>query len=451
MPRNSIASSRFKTYQSLAGIPCGDYFVNFPEYGDTDSSIILSDTLTSSSNIGGGVMFGSGYDFNSDGVLLGASGSINISSVVSAADKAKLVKGGCFTVWVDKGYADYVASGQYESLFFCWNGANNAHLNTIKLNGDSKTGVRFGTNANPAQKARMYQTGKDDLVRFDLSWTNTEGILFIDNYPVAQGAVAPLTLDVFDNIHIGGQNGKGPQTARMKNFMLSTKPILMPKGPKTVVMLGHSFAANGDYPEGANSYIQGDTVQTDSSGEARTCARIHRDLHSYGIGFKYGKIRNYGVGGAAVTGLASQITSAISAVTTIDIAIIQIGLNEVTAGTGDFNTDYPTWQADIQAEIDTILANGADQVYLCNVTSPVHDSTYGGQAYLDRVDAANLVIDAVAAANTEVIKVDLFNLLNGHNALAADFATNDRHPSDQGYNKIGTLLSSRVFENSYNR
>ena len=76
--------------------------------------------------------------------------------------------------------------------------------------------------------------------------------------------------------------------------------------------------------------------------DARTVPTLHRAIAESLAGLGSFKIRNTGVGGATVSTLAAQITVMSGLASNFDTIFLQIGLNEVIATNGDFDTDFPT-------------------------------------------------------------------------------------------------------------
>jgi len=408
------------------------YPVGFLPYGSDDDSIIVQEPLTSSAGVFTAVGADAGTEvFSSDGVQLSKTLSLTKTDLTSA-QKTALLSGGCVTIYIERDFVDegylggsVVADNEYLMNFY---GSN--HMGIYKGNGSNQMTARVNSTAFAAG-ARTRNASKDTYVRFDLSWVGNLATVYLDYFPITTLAFAP-TANQFDAIYAGGRLGSSPQSHKVKNYQLGTRPVMLPVHPdfSSIVSVGHSFGVNGDYPT-ANALIKGDG----GLGDERTFVTIQRELAKKGFGIGGNRIDDYSVAGEKTADLAAQVTSALAAHSTVTAAIIQIGINDVIT-----NTVSATNQTDIQTEVDRLTAVGCKYILLNNCTTTAMDAAYLPVAtYTARVDEFNGYVDALVAANSEVYLVDMFNHFGGHsNYDVNDFAAGpDIHPSEQGYNKIG--------------
>lgn len=432
----------------------------YPEWGDTtDTSIVLQNTLESQSVIQAAGMViddPSNISYNSNGMLLADTAGVNFYPALTAAQKTALQHNFTITVWIESGILDTLAPAlQY--LIAAYDGSSYFALaqdiNTARFTFRTASG---GNNSftPSASRAVSGSGGKGPFVRVDWEKRGSDLILHFDKFPVmrwANGGVFANYAGITEFSLGAIVSGTGSQNRyRYKNLMVSTRPIMLPvrESSRHMLMMGHSFAENGDY----GSVNQSGTGRDKASGnyDLRTLPTIHRLMRKAGRAVPAPYIRNVAVGGTYVaTGannMANQITAAAAMSSVFDIVFVQFGLNECTSsGTESFATTYPTWQADFQTQIDALKARGARKILIANVTSPAVDATYGTSSpnwatYRQRVDDANVIIAALVAANPECRLVDLFTASGGHNPDPALFNGSDRHRSNLGYRLDGELF-----------
>ena len=429
----------------------------FPEIGSTASDVLISAKLTSANDLDGGVFIGAtDKTYTKNGVLLqDASDGINWEASVTAAQKAELVKAGTMTLEVESALVTDGYTGVGEGIL---GGYGTSFFYIEMSNADNKPRVRV--NSSFSTKSRLKNIGKGSHIRIDMTWIGNKVTVYFDYLPLIQFSAA-LASDQFDNfLGVGTSHvGKAPLNHRVRNFQLSTKPIILPTkyGLENICMFGHSYADNGDYSSGSFTDLNGDKGNGDT-GDALTLPEIHRLLGERNLGVGNGQIRNYGVGGEKVVGgagdLGAQIASAIAVEGLIKVAMLQFGTNEVIQSANDWETDYGAsggeydFETDYQTEITSLINNGAEIILLANVVSVVNDSTYNSQTYKDRVDACNVMIDSLVAANSQVYLVDLFSEFGGHDITSSDFVSDDYHPisTGTGYKRIGERFFDRLMD-----
>ena len=237
-------------------------------------------------------------------------------------------------------------------------------------------------------------------------------------------------------------------------------------------MFGHSYMQQADYP---NTLVLGDSYEalsydsgstTPGSGGTTTgfyqqfCPYIHGKLNREGIGLGNGRIFNHAKGGVKLSdanGFAWQIAEAEDTTNAVDAnvfdpVIVMFGANEVGASSGDWDTEYaagsPTvedWVALFQAQIDVLTGKGATNILLLNQPYFSADHpTLTGQAYRDRVDGCNRMIDELVADNDECHLVDVFTQFGGASVNEAMWGGHDgtdpQHPSIQGNKVMGDAV-----------
>lgn len=434
----------------------------FPMWEDVgnDPSIILSASLTSASNLGGGVIAGAGagsVTYNDNGILLNATTGLNYAAHASltAAVKAKLTLGFTMTIWIESGFMEksYVpgGSGEYPlcvggTTWALWKQSGGSGGMRIRMGASQSTDGSYTTSV-----------GKGTHTRLDFCYSGGSLTkIYVDYLPLISYSNTIPASPFATFVGVGSTtNQNSPVAHRLKNFMLSTRPIKTCVAQKFshIAMFGHSFAYYADYPTSAAYAVSGDANAGDGSGAATGvtpleggCApTIHRALTSRGIDLAEGKIRNYGVAGSPVTNIGTQITTATANGKKLKVALIQSGINEVTSSANSFATDYPTWQATWQTQIDALVAAGCTHILIGNVTSPLNDGVHTAAIYQTRTNDANTIIDALIAANpTTCYKVDLFNTLGGHSFSTTDFGSASLHPSAYGHNKMGLAFGSKL-------
>jgi len=426
----------------------------FPQWEDcgNDPSIIAYAACTSVNNLGGAALSGAGagsVTYSDNGIQLSATASLNFVNVLTAAQKAALVKGFTLTCWVESAWiADSYAGTSSGEHLMGMQGAG-SYFTGVKGSGGYYLQGRSGSNISntSTQITQVKNIGKGTHTRIDMVYYGGGKTRFyVDHLPATELSFGPPdTAPAANFIGLGGSTaGVAPINHRIKNFMICNRPVTLAVSQKFshIAIFGHSFVDRGGYLA-SGDLIVGDTAQ--GVGEPGCLATIHRKLVQKGLEIPVGKIRSYGVSGSVVSGIATQITSATANGQRLKVALVESGANEVTASVNSFATDYPTWVATWQTQINSLVAAGADYILIGNVVSTVNASAFSAAAYQTRCNDANALIDSVIAANpTTCHKVDLFNLFGGHSVNSSDFLTDNIHPSQQGHNKIGKAFADKL-------
>lgn len=399
---------------------------------------------------------GTGYNFTSDGLQLNHSAAAvfnatGLPTVLTAANIAKLDNAGCMTVWVDADYFTAVAAGN-EALF---SAATNSGLGTyIWLAKDNASSTFRTRNSGTfsAQNAQMSAIGKTAKVRVDWTWNNNVLRMYVDgmlmhSYTWAAGKVAAL----FSYIMLGyGSSGGSINTSRMRNFQLSTRPVMLAVHPllRDVVVFGHSFTVGSDYCN-RNGAIVGQAAASATNYNASGYATLQGYLQLKGLGIgvsgvglgsglNTARICSYGVSGSAISAInGTQIGVAQAANHRHPtLAIVMTGINDVA---GSINST--TFTSNLVATIDAIIALGTTKIVITNMTTTAMNTTsyFPTAAQLAAIDTGNAIIATMETLYPDVVKVvDIFTLMGGHTnyLLGTDFIADNIHPTDTGYNKI---------------
>jgi lysophospholipase L1-like esterase len=420
----------------------------FLEWGEDDGSILVSAALTSASAIGGATVTGTAT-FNANGVLCGSAGAISWHSALTAAQRTKMQAGFTITCWVEKGYFSntFIPAAEEWAIGLLGNSWNS--WGAYKQTGAARLGV---VGLGDGHLVRTDSIDKDDYVRLDMSFNGGgQTIFYVDKFPVGiLNAGLPDTSIAYQHIGIGiNDSNSGPQTFRIKNFMIRSRPVILPVAEKfrSVYAFGHSFFYLGDYA--VDGDIPGD-VNLTAPDDNYACAQIHRTLHSHGIGLPETKVRNTAIGGTFVSDFAAQITTAKTGNKKLKVALVQFGTNEVINITDpSLIVDYPNLSTDYQAAITSLVAAGCDLIFLGNTISTANDTTWGTAsvnwtAYQQRTADMNAIHAAMVAANSQCRLVDLFTLFGGDHVDPNDFGLGGLHPSALGHTKIGRAFGKAM-------
>lgn len=429
----------------------------FPQWEDAgnDPSIIAYAACTSASSLGGASLSGAGagsVTYSDAGILLSATASLNFVNVLSAAQKAALIKGFTLTCWVESGWIVDTYSGTAAGEHLMGMNGAASYFTGLKGNGGTTLRGRSGANlsSTATQVTLVKNVNRGAHTRIDMVYYGGGKTRFyVDYLPATELSFGPPdTSPASTFIGLGGSTaGVAPIAHRIKNFMICSRPAVAAINPKFshLAMFGHSFADRGGYAASGDLLV-GDTAQ--GVGEPGSLATIHRTMIQHGIEIPVGKIRNYGVSGSVVSGIAAQVTSARANGQALKVALIQSGANEVINSTNSFATDYPTWTTTWQTQIDALVAGGVDLILIGNIISVSNASAYSAEIYKTRCDDANNLIDSVVSTNSSTcVKVNLFNAFGEHNINTSDFLSNNIHPSTQGYNKIGRVFADVLLAN----
>lgn len=369
------------------------YIAGFPVWGSDDEDIIVSASLTSSSDIGGGTVVGNGVggiDYNSDGVQLNTLAAIKISP--TSAQVSALNKQFRITLWVDPYLIDFeqlVAVN--ETLLYTDTGVPTWLLRKMA---DGYIRPRQAANL---RRWLSSSVGKGSKVRIDLSGDAQTLETYIDYALVGKDTLtSPID---FTNLYIGG-NGTGvpsTTTGRLFQFELSTRKLMLPTNPRIrhINLYTDSYGMQGNY--GANyAAIVGESVTgntgtrydpTDIHRDAGMSYTIHRELAKHGVFVGSNRIQWCGAGGigAVTTNVdGDKLSDRFDATTGAsvpyvnpDIAIWVLGANDLVANL-DNATEQAAFELAYKTEIDKAIALGCNYNFIVDVCNRT-DSNYSAQ------------------------------------------------------------------------
>ena len=288
---------------------------------------------------------------------------------------------------------------------------------------------------------------KPAKVRIDISWIADQVQIYIDHHLMQEWAwVSGTKLTTqFVNFFLGGRGtfGDPPRSSRIKNLMISTRPIMLPVHHKLTqcVTLGHSFVAGSTYYNSATlSYY------TSSSGGAFDISmgtEIHRSFNKlgYDIGAPTG-FHQYAVSGSVVADLTSGASDQIAAMQAAgikhpDFVYILTGHNDISATvpiTSTFKTNYQT------AITELIALNPTVRILVGTLTTPANLDSKNTQTAFNNTDQMNIWIRELQDDNPSNVRyTELAPLLGTHaNPTTSLFAGADNlHPGDEGYSILG--------------
>lgn len=447
-------------------------------FDSDDPSILLRSTLKSAAAItsplvgSAGTIVGSGHEFDSiRGFRNPATGTAGVTWTAltgyQALDNAGQIsfeierEAACSKSTVygstgDNPPNDY--SGQALAWILVWTAdGGTTYGNMRKSQGDANgLSVQFKNAGETNGFVSLHTQNKGDFVRITLSWIGSKTTLFVDNKPVAY-STAPTRGVAWANqfatlwlMHFNG--GNGVRRRFMRNIIVSTKPVFLPKLPgNRLAMMGHSFSMNyadsngsSAYDETMNQIIRGRLV-------ARGC---DVEFTSDGAG-----------GGYVISALTTapfQLRSAtfldsLKARQATEILLLQ-GTNDVgNAGftPAAFDTDY-------KAQLTTIAAGHSgkftQRIFVTTVPSRNAETGTWSQLIADNTVLGNAVINALPAwwnsnfpaRAGQLIVLPLFDVWGGmypvdpvqSGQLAG--ATPNLHPSPFGALRIADMFQRAV-------
>ena len=205
------------------------------------------------------------------------------------------------------------------------------------------------------------------------------------------------------------------------------------------------------------------TTDTVTGGTSLVAATIdvQTDVGTTGMLNVSNVSRSYGyIEGETITdgsGGSATLTKVVTHPSTLTCAIITMGTNDINAGDAEtWLTTSATWESDFQAELDLVIAAGAEIILLpecVTLESRIAERTEPARTSVKLANTeVNAILARLAAANTQVHVVPLFDLFGGFGdapfPLMADFASgtsqNDVHPNDSGYKIIGDEISKKL-------
>lgn len=432
------------------------YIAGYPPWNSDDEDIILSASLTSSSDIGGGTIVGnntSAIDFNSSGVQFNSASAIKISP--TAAQVTKLNKQFRITLWVDKYLVDIdTLVAINETLLYTDTG-----IATWLLRKMTSGGLRARQAAN---LANWYSSGigKPDVVRVDITGDAQTLEAYVDHALVGKDTLtSPID---FTNLYIGG-NGLGvpsTTTGRIKNIEISTRRLMLPTHPKVrhINLYTDSYGMQGNYGATITAIIgksvTGNTGTrydpVDSHRDAGISYTIHRELAKQGIFVGGNRIRWCGAGGIGAVAAnvdGDRLSDRFDATTGAsvpyanpDISIWILGANDVF-GSLDNATEQAAFELAYKTELDKSIALGCDinlVVDICNRT----DSDYSAQI----IRGNNGIDNVVNSYADKVWKISVHDeSVNNPDFMSADLI----HPDTYGHWYIGNECTKELIKQAF--
>jgi lysophospholipase L1-like esterase len=263
----------------------------------------------------------------------------------------------------------------------------------------------------------------------------------------------------------------GPEYAYFRDVQVVPWEIALPtQYGRNVAFLGDSFTKNGQYPYtdqlilGCQTQFYGDTSTraTNNHMNGGVLPQLQGRLALGGVHVSGGRIRWYGRGGAGVTGGTSTLTNMVDRLLTgvdgatetmgdhgryenrPDVVCIMIGANDYA------ETDASAWKAAYAAEIDRLIAAGAQHIIINTLGPYTMEPEINTAPYRANVDAMNVKVMELAASYPQIGVADLFGRLGGHdNYDPLDFGLStpgdaDRHLSTYGHRKAGDAYASVI-------
>lgn len=440
----------------------------FPQRDDPETVLFCDCKSLAAVTAAGGAQQGAGaFNYNDSGVLLSATSGIAFSGLTTA-QKAALANGGTLTCWVESGWIDRGRIPASHEYLIGANAGGATYYSVARPLGQPFLSC-FLNNTTPAGAYRIEERTdtRGDYVRIDFTSNGPTGLptVFVDYVPVTAHSTQKWPVDpaVFANIVLGGRTGTptGPVGFRVKDVMVSTKPIVIPAhyALRRVCVFGHSYMSLGDYS--IAGLFLGTSVSTSIvSGSAALTPALHGKLFENNIGLGFNRIHNHAYGGQQLNsahGFADQMATARATYGAIGTAIVMFGANEAGSTANPWISEYGPggtsydWQAAFQTHITNLISYGADKILLLN--QPYFSSshaTYSALLYRDRVDGLNTMIANLVAANPTCHLVDVWGLFGG----AASYApsnwggfdgTDQSHPSLAMSRLIGRLCGQKLY------
>lgn len=454
----------------------------FPEFGSSDPNIILQCNCRSLAAVtasGGTEVTTSGTNtYNDGGVLLTATSGIKWTGLTTAQKNA-LVLGGTLTCWIEKGYIDGTRTApNHEYSIGMYDAVLGKYHSITRFSGDVTLELFLNSSLSSTSTDHTIATttGKDNYVRLDFTSHGPLGkpTIYVDYFPFTQhsSGIWPKTSDPFANIMLGGKPTAptGPASHRIKDFMVSTRPI----GPfptnysiPSLFIGGHSYMAQGDYSTNLGLYrATAGSGSLDTGRDASATSTIHRELARRGIGIGTNRIRNHAYGGASVRsatgGMAYQTTAYKTNFSRFSKVILMWGANECSGTSGTWSGEYGAsgsiedWETNIKTLINTMITAGADTFLMLN--QPYFSSqhaTASGQQYRDKVDGLNTSINNVISyINTSTVAdaylIDVWSAMGGTSSSNTSWwggftGTDQAHPNLATSKMLGKLCADKLY------
>jgi len=302
---------------------------------------------------------------------------------------------------------------------------------------------------------------KPSRVVIDIAWNEREEFMFIDGLCLkTSGSDMMINLSPtsqWTNLYVGGLTtgaGTYPTGYPISNVVLSYEPFYYSQHLEygRVLFLGDSLIRQGSTPSGHRTPAQvwdpgggflanGDPSTSGQFNSDNTLTQqFARDMLKGGVAL--GNCANEAQSGVDIAACKTRSDNwfAVSG-NVADVVVCLIGTNEVPG-----TDDEAGWRTSLRGMVDSWVANGVKKAVFGTVISLRNDPTYQTQAYNDRTDLVNSVINEMPSYNSICSVVDRFTLFGGFDVDSADFQTDDFHTSAQGSTKDGALLANGVLK-----
>lgn len=420
----------------------------FIDFGSGDESLLYSHALTSLP--AGATVGGAGsanVNFTDKGVQLSNTGYLRLADM-GGAQSALLDNGGQISFEVESQFFNptYQGAGNENIVLTTDNGTNN--LAVMKPNGSSNVFTAYNA-AGLSQKAVLSSesAAKGTHSIIHISWTNKEVAVYKDYVLVMKNTWTAKPVGLFTQLYIGGRNTGAYQSIavyRVRNFAISSRPVRLPvrKALNDVIVLGHSYSVNGDYPNADFATIGLSTSA--SFQDSGFIPQAQRYLACRGVHLGTGRMTCYGQNGALVSGMSAQLSTAIAAGHRHpDVAVLVCGINNILGLVGGLTSQFLT---DYQTVINALITQNPNiSILVCNIPNP---TGYTGASWTAAdVDTGNAYIkqlETLYPANCRV--VDWFATMGGWAGKSTtDFLADLLHLSKSGNDKAALSLGQALY------
>ena len=325
------------------------------------------------------------------------------------------------------------------------------------------TTASVGGGASPSSSTiKATSLGKGPFSRFTFSWVGNQYSLYLNGLLIFSGARNGYpTADIGSWIELLGDGGLGGQALigyYARNFMISTKPVVLSTHPalKRPAIIGHSFAARA-------RYSPGDSYRDHSIGQAIGAELFARGLNwnmpfdNSAVFFSSGATINRDGGNP----LKTQVDLAVAFKP--DVAIYIGGTNDVLSSFWTVpatSSSRAKILADLKLDIIDLMAV-AKRIVVCNVPSVIGNAGNYASANRDEnvreinTDIATLPSWWDTAYPTRagaLVVADLWTALGGATPPKNNFwgtaleNFSDLHPSAQGNLYVGKAIAAAIEE-----
>ena len=454
----------------------------FPEFGADDPDVIISETLTSATDVPNdtGADIGSLVEFDSE------KGARSTATDNTDQPNSQIYYDGPYssnpaTAWT-RYDADIRAqmgvTFQFEVHKDVIEDINNFDQGTagvapIQIRGATGAGTgllqfrKGGVSGNTTYEAtiRTDYTGVTNVSSFHSKWANDKEFIpitlsfrhhkidvFLDGMLANQWAVdnSAFLADGFDDLYIvGRQFGSGSSIAGfpywMRNFQVVRRPIVLPLSQwDRPVFMGDSVVQQGAYYTGSPRF---DAAQPGSNADAGMVPMLERLMHRRGLFTS--RIDDAGRTGTRIDStftaglrLIDEVTGSGGAFDALKynprVAVIFCGLNDAassTTATANLKTDY-------RAVIEELLDNGVQHIVACTIYDANGNTTASNSASVitTRTNEINTFITDLANNYSRVHLADVWTAFGGATQNASLFRSDLLHPVEQGQATIGRTV-----------